>query len=90
MSSTSHAADSLITTPAFGRWFSKLTRARLAELPTPRRAAMNLLRACGSGLLAALFYLQLKDAEGLVLVAASATALIGAALACVRLVLRAI
>lgn len=93
MSSTPHAAaaaDSLIATPAFDRWFSKLRRSDLAELPTPRRVAMNLLRASAAGLIALIFYFQLSDAEGLVIVAASAAALIGAVLACVRLALRAV
>jgi hypothetical protein len=93
MSSTPHtavAADSLIATPAFDRWFSKLRRSDLAELPTPRRVGMNLLRAGGAGLLAFLLYFQLRDAEGLVFVAAGVVGFVGSALACVRLVLRAI
>ena len=93
MSSTPHAAvaaDNLIATPAFDRWFSKLRRSALAELPTPRRVGMNLLRAGGAGLLALLLYFQFRDAEGLVFVAAGVVGFVGSALACVRLVLRAI
>jgi hypothetical protein len=50
---------------------------------------MNLLRAFAGGLAAVIFYFQLRDAEGLVFVAASAAAFIGSALGCVRMVLRA-
>jgi hypothetical protein len=87
---TTAAAGGLIGTPAFDRWFSKLRRGGLAELPTPRRVGMNLLRALAGGLFAVIFYFQLRDAEGLVFVAASATAFIGSALACLRMGLRAV
>jgi hypothetical protein len=83
------SAASLTGTPAFDRWFSKLRRGGLAELPTPRRVGMNLLRALAGGLAAVIFYFQLKDAEGLIFVAASAAAFIGSALACLRMLLRA-
>jgi hypothetical protein len=86
---TSTAAGGLIGSPAFDRWFSKLHRAGLLELPTPRRVGMNLLRACAGGLAAVIFYFQLRDAEGLVFVAGSVAAFIGSALLCVRMALRA-